>query len=422
MGITSALYSGVSGLNTNSQAMSVIGNNLANTNTVGFKGARTVFSDLLSASITGSGGRSQVGRGTSMSIVDNIYSQGTFETTESGLDVAIEGQGFFMLKQPGDNTAYYSRAGAFRFDENGYLVSPEGMRVQGQPYDTAGNLIPGDPTDIYVSTAGLIKGRATTAVTMNTNLDSGERLIDPANFDVADTSTYNYSSSTQVYDSLGNPHLLTTYFIKTDQNQWQWRWSADVNGTVQTGVGGELYFTPEGILTDTYGSTTPSAASITGAVPAVDWQNGTTPTDITMTFNTTQFNSASMVISQDQDGFSAGELTGININSDGAVVASYSNGEQIKVSNLVLARFTNPNGLESAGSNTYIATSESGSPRIGLPGPELGKVFTNSLEMSNVDMGSEFVRMITTQRGFQANSKIITTVDDMLSDLINLKR
>jgi len=411
----------VSGLNSNSQAMTVIGNNLANTNTVGFKGARTVFSNLLSASITGSGGKSQVGRGVGVSTVDNIYSQGTFETTESGLDVAVEGQGFFMLKQPGNNTVYYSRAGAFRFDENGYLVSPEGMRVQGQPYDSAGALIPGDPTDIFISNAGLLKGRATEAVVLNTNLDSGEKPITVA-FDPADTSTYNYSSSTQIYDSLGNPHLLTTYFIKTNDNQWDWRWSTDVNGTVMQGAGGSLDFTTDGLLTDTAGGTVPATGPITGAIGPIDWQNGTAPTNLTLTFNTTQFNSASMVISQDQDGYAAGDLTGISIDSNGAVVASYSNGEQVKVSNLVLARFSNPNGLESTGSNTFIATGESGTPRVGLPGPELGKVFTNSLEMSNVDMGSEFVRMITTQRGFQANSKIITTVDEMLTDLINLKR
>jgi len=412
MGITSALYSGVSGLNTNSQAMSVIGNNLANTNTVGFKGARTVFSDMLSSSISGSGGTSQVGRGVNMSTVDNIFSQGTFETTESGLDVAIEGQGFFILKQPGNNTTYYSRAGAFRFDDQGYLVNPEGMRVQGQQYDATGVLRPGDPTDIYVSNAGMIKGQTTTAVTQNLNLDASESVIAQA-FDPADANTYNYSSSTQIYDSLGNPHLLTTYFRKTDQNQWEWHWSADVNGTVQQGLGGTLDFTTEGIAANT-----PQG----GTIPAIDWQNGTTQTAVNLTFNTTQFSSASRILSQDQDGYAAGKLTNIGIDPDGAVVASYSNGQRVKISHLVLARFTNPNGLEAAGSNTFLATSESGAASTGLPGPELGKVFTNSLEMSNVDMGSEFVRMITVQRGFQANSKIITTVDEMLSDLINLKR
>jgi len=424
MGVTSALYSGVSGLNTNSQAMTVIGNNLANTNTVGFKGARTVFSDLLSSSISGSGGMSQVGRGVGMSVVDNIYSQGTFQSTESGLDLAIEGQGFFILKQPGNDTAYFSRAGAFRFDENGYLVSPEGMRVQGQAYNAAGVLVPGDPTDIRVSNIGLIKGEATTAVTLNTNLDSAEAIM-ASPFDVADPTTYNYSCSTQIFDSLGNPHLLTTYFCKTGDNQWDWHWSAQDNtGAIlqSTGAAGQLYFTPDGVLTDTAGGTAPAAGPIIGAIPAIDWQNGTAPTAIDLTFDTTQFYSNSTVISQNQNGYAAGQLTNIAINNEGAVVASYSNGQQVKVSQLMLARFTNPNGLESAGSNTFLATNNSGPARTGLPGPELGKIYTNSLEMSNVDMGAEFVRMITVQRGFQANSKIITTVDDMLNDLINLKR
>jgi flagellar hook protein FlgE len=156
MGISSALYSGVSGLNSNGQAMTVIGNNLANTNTVGFKGSRTVFADLLSSSINGSGGVSQVGRGVGMSTVDQIFSQGTFESTESGLDVAIEGEGFFVLKQPGDETAYYSRAGAFRFDQDGFLVNPEGLRVQGKQFNPDGTLAAGDATDIVIPGTGLV--------------------------------------------------------------------------------------------------------------------------------------------------------------------------------------------------------------------------------------------------------------------------
>ncbi|KAB2889483.1 MAG: flagellar hook protein FlgE [Desulfobulbaceae bacterium] len=427
MGISSALYSGVSGLNTNSQAMSVIGNNLANTNTVGFKGARTVFSDLLSSRINGSGGSSQVGRGVGMSKVDNIFSQGTFESTESNLDVAIEGEGFFMLKQPGDDTTYYSRAGAFRFNEDGYLINPEGLRVQGKGYDVNGDLIAGDPTDIRVVNTGLIAGQVTTEMTLTTNLDSSSNIIPAATpFLYTDTTSFNYSSSTQIFDTLGNPHLLTTYFRKQDpagggaDNTWDWYWTAeDANGAIlgQSASGaapaGTLTFTPDGVL---------AAIPTTGTTGLLDWGNGTTPTDLQITFDTTQFNSDSVVISQDQNGFGAGNLTGVNINEEGIVIASYSNGIQTKISSLVLAKFTNPNGLELAGSNLYAETTASGSPRTGLPGAELGKVFTNSLEQSNVDMGTEFVKMITAQRGFQANSKIITTVDELLGELINLKR
>lgn len=430
MGISSALYSGVSGLNTNSQAMSVIGNNLANTNTLGFKGARTVFADLLSGRINGSGGSSQVGRGVGMSKVDNIFSQGTFESTESGLDVAIEGEGFFLLKGPVDETVYYSRAGAFRFNDEGYLVNPEGLRVQGKGYDANGDLIAGDPTDIQVVNAGLIPGNVTTTMTLNTNLDASSAIIPAATqFNYADTTTFNYSSSTQVFDTLGNPHLLTTYFRKAPlpaTNTWNWYWTAENSatppailgqGTVGAAPAGTITFTPDGILDPL----NPPTGTVIPAA-SLNWANGTTATGLTITFDTTQFNSDSVVISQEQNGFGAGNLTGVDIDADGVVIASYSNGEQTKIASLVLGKFGNPNGLELSGSNLYKETSASGVPRTGLPGAELGKVFTNSLEQSNVDMGAEFVKMITVQRGFQANSKIITTVDELLGELINLKR
>ena len=428
MGISSALYSGVSGLNTNSQAMSVIGNNLANTNTLGFKSSRTVFSDLLSSQINGSGGLSQVGRGVGMSKVDNIFSQGTFESTESNLDVAIEGDGFFVLKEDGNDTRFYSRAGAFRFDEDGFLTNPEGYRVQGKLFNQDGTLKAGDATDIQVKSTGLIAGNVTTTLTLNTNLDATEPIKTMAAFDITDSDTFNYSSSVQVFDTLGNPHLLTTYFIKTANNTWNWAWSAKQDdGTVIQDVGSNpLTFTPDGILTnaalDPPQDTTAEIPTDTNGGTPLDWANGTTVTPITITFDTTQFNSRSVVISQDQNGYGAGNLSGVDIDQDGIVVASYSNGEQTKIAQIALAKFINPNGLSLAGSNLYTETSLSGPPRTGLPGPELGKVFTNSLEQSNVDMGAEFVKMITVQRGFQANSKIITTVDELLGELINLKR
>lgn len=424
MGISSALYSGVSGLNTNSQAMSVIGNNLANTNTVGFKGSRTVFADLLSSSINGSGGTSQVGRGVGMSKVDQIFSQGTFESTESGLDVAIEGEGFFILKEEGNATPFYSRAGAFRFNDEGFLINPEGYRVQGKEFDPITNLLlPGDATDIQVPGSGLIAGQATTEMDVTTNLDSSAAIIAAA-FDYTDSDTFSFSSSTQVFDSLGNDHLLTTYFTKTAANTWRVDWSYEneaIPPVVTTGAfAAPLVFTVDGILTN--------AAAIpptetTATTPALNWANGSNATEtVEITFDCTQFNSQSVVISQNQNGFGAGNLTGVAIDPDGIVIASYSNGEQTKVAQLVLGKFVNPNGLSLVGSNLYNETTSSGTARTGLPGPELGKVFTNSLEQSNVDMGAEFVRMITVQRGFQANSKIITTVDELLGELINLKR
>ena len=419
MGISSALYSGVSGLKTNSHAMSVIGNNLAHTNTVGFKGARTVFSDLLSASVNGSGGSSQIGRGVNLSKVDNVFSQGTFESTESGLDVAIEGDSFFMLKEPGDNTMYYSRAGAFRFDQEGFLVNPEGFQVQGQPYDIATNtLTPGEPQAIQVTDTGLIPANMTTTLELNNNLDAADPLPITVPFDHTDPTSYNYSMSTQIFDSLGNPHLLTSYFEKNAgaANTWDWHWSAeDINGVNIGGPGGtQIVFDENGIMDPPIGPQN---------IGPINWGNGSDAAQaIDLNFDTTQFHSASVVISQDQNGFGAGDLTSVDINEEGVVVASYSNGEQVNIAQIALSKFQNPGGLQLQGSNMFRATAAAGPPRTGLPGAELGKIFTNALEQSNVDMGNEFVRMITVQRGFQANSKIITTIDELLGELINLKR
>ena len=429
MGIQSAMYSGVSGLNTNSQSMSVIGNNLANANTVGFKGSRSVFSDLLSSSVSGSGGNSQVGRGVGLSSVDSIFSQGTFETTSSDTDVAIEGSGFFVLKEVGNNTSYYSRAGAFRFDDKGFLVNPEGLRVQGKEFDPVNNteLLPSDPVDIQVENVGLIPGSATTELTFTTNLDENSDVIagGAAGIDPADQATYNYSASSQIYDSLGESHLISVYWCLTNDlaNSWEAAYTIDSDPTSIATVPAmtpPLTFSNMGQLQDITGDGRPDPATVSIALPA--WSNGAAASTIDLSFNCTQYNSESIVIGQDQNGYGAGELTNVTINGEGTVVASYSNGRKINISQLVLAKFQNPGGLELAGSNRYIATKDVGTIRVGLPGPELGKIFTNSLEQSNVDMSQEFVKMITIQRGFQANSKIITTVDEMLGELINLKR
>ena len=422
MGITSALYSGVSGLNTNSQAMSVIGNNLANTNTLGFKGARTVFSDLLSSNVSGSGGTSQVGRGVGLSTVDNVFSQGTFESTSSDTDVAIEGAGFFVLKEPGADATYYSRAGAFRFDDEGFLVNPEGMRVQGKSFDAAGVLTNGDPSDIQVTNVGLIGARATDELTFTTNLDENAAQLGAGAIDPANAATFNYTVPGQVYDSLGEPHQLSVYWRLVDNatNTWAMAYTTDGDPATLANIG-NLTFDANGNLADANADGAPDPVTVALALP--DWGNGSTAGQaLDLVFDCTQYDSDSQVIGTSQNGFSAGELNNVAINSEGTIVATYSNGEKMNISQLVLARFQNPGGLQLRGSNHYEATAEAGTIRVGLPGPELGQVFTNALEQSNVDMGQEFVKMITTQRGFQANSKIITTVDEMLSELINLKR
>jgi flagellar hook protein FlgE len=413
MALSSALYSGISGMNTNGTAMSVIGNNIANTNTVGFKSSRTVFSDLLASSVNGSGGASQVGRGTGLSTVDNLFSQGTFETTESQTDLAIEGEGLFVVREEGSESLYYTRAGSFSFDGEGYLTNAEGYRVQGKPY-VNGVLSSAGATDIMVDINAGIPAQMTSTMTLSTNLDANAPIITAA-FDPTDTSTYNYSNSTNIYDSLGNTHLLTTYFTKSADNTWDWNVVDENNATVYSSAtaGNSLVFDTAGKQvsggTATLGPLTPGA--------------GTAPMTIAFALtNTTQFANDSQVISQTQNGYGAGNLTNISIDNEGNVLAKYSNGEEMAVSRIVLAKFSNFSGLRKEGASLFSATGESGPPRIGVPGSELGNIFTNALEQSTVDLAAEFVKMITTQRGFQANSKVITTTDEMLSELINLKR
>jgi len=534
MGISSALYSGISGLNTNGNAMSVIGNNIANTNTVGFKGARTVFSDILASTVSGSGGTSQVGRGTQLSTVDNIFSQGTFESTESTTDLAIEGEGFFVVGVPGSAEVRYTRAGAFRFDDDGYLVNPEGFRVQGKQFLADGTMSVAAPSEIRVDNTVQIPANATTALTLTTNLDANSTLPDadadgtPDAFSMAKPlGTSNYAASIQTFDTLGNTHLMTTYFSKTATNQWNWNTVvnrselkdfADLRNQIAATTGATsadvvtalqaiqtTYNSPGGVvdaansaLTAAQGLTPPdpdavnraqyaynlalelqgeinsavsAAQSVAGAVPAgsaksavdaavasaaaqpavmivgtgnisfdaaglldsgglgstylgaLEWSNGASDAgQVAINFKTTQFNSASVVIGQDQDGYGAGELVRVSIDEEGTVIGNYSNGESIKVARVALAKFSNPGGLESMGGNMFAETGGSGAPRIGTAGSSLGKIFTNALEQSNVDLAQEFVKMITTQRGFQANSRIITTTDEMLGELINLKR
>ncbi|RME36352.1 MAG: flagellar hook-basal body complex protein, partial [Deltaproteobacteria bacterium] len=212
MGIASSLYSGVSGLTTNSHAMSVIGNNIANSNTIGFKSSRAIFADLLSSSVSGSAGTSQIGRGSGLSVVDNIFSQGTFQNTELNSDLAIEGPGFFMVADPVTSELRFTRAGAFRFDADGYLINPEGFKVQGYMLDMNGNTV-GDLTDIKANTRSFSPANMTANITLNTNLNSNSPYVGP--FDINDpANTSNYAASIEVYDSLGQTHLLTTYFTK----------------------------------------------------------------------------------------------------------------------------------------------------------------------------------------------------------------
>ena len=273
-----------------------------------------------------------------------------------------------------------------------------------------------------MTNVGLIGARATDELTFTTNLDENAAQLGAGAIDPANRATYNYTAPGQVYDSLGEPHQLSVYWRLVDNatNTWSMAYTTDGDPATVTPIG-NLTFDENGNLPD--GDGDGAADPITVAMALPDWGNGSVAGQaLDLVFDCTQYDSDSLVIGTSQNGYAAGELDNVAINADGIVVATYSNGEKKNISQLVLARFQNPGGLQLRGSNHYEATADAGTIRVGLPGSELGQVFTNSLEQSNVDMGQEFIKMITTQRGFQANSKIITTVDEMLSELINLKR
>lgn len=423
MGLSSTLYTGISGLQSNAEAMSVTGNNISNSNTVGFKSSSTLFSDVLSASISSSSGNSQVGRGSQISTIQTSFSQGSFQSTASSTDLAIEGDGFFMVSESDSSEVLYTRNGSFSFDDNGYLVNAEGYRVQGKGFDQNGDLEGGDPSDIQVDVSSQIPAQQTSTLTLATNLDASSSLVGP--FDISDPdATSNYSTSTQIYDSLGNTHMATTYFTMTAAQTWEWHTTVDSSELDTTAAAlTDLTEIGSGTLTFDENGNLLTGGDATTTANAIIWNNGSDATQqINMTFDTTQFSSSSVVISQNQNGYASGEVVKVNIDNNGTVTASYSNGESIDIAMLTLATFTNSTGLSKEGGSLYASTASSGEPSVGTAGASQGYIYTSSLELSNVDLAQEFVDLITIQNGYSASSKVITTTDEMLQELINLKR
>ncbi len=419
MGISSTLYTAISGLQSNSQAMGVTGNNISNSNTTGFKSGSSIFSDVLASSISSASGDSEIGRGSQLATVQTNFSQGTFESTESSTDLAIEGDGFFIVSAPGNDLMLYTRNGSFSFDDEGYLTTADGFRVQGSLYAGNGQLNEGLLTDIKVDMLSQIPATQTENVTVINNLDSSSDILGA--FDITQpTDSSNYSTTSIIYDSLGTEHTATCFFTKNANQTWEWNIAVE-SDEITGGGANDFTVINSGVLSfDTNGNLLTGGSGISAAIT---WSNGSDPNQVvTYTFNTTQFDSDSTIISQNQDGYSAGEITSVDIGSDGTVSALYSNGESIDIAKVSLATFVNPNGLSSAGGSLYSATASSGNPSVGYPGGSQGSLVVQSLELSNVDLAAEFVDLITIQNGYNASSKVITTVDEMLQEVLNLKR
>lgn len=414
---------GLSGLSANSTYLSVIGNNLANINTVGYKSSAVSFADLVSQTVgSTSENPTQIGLGVVTGSISPVFSQGNIENSSEPTNVAIQGNGFFIVKDPNQGGQAYTRAGNFSFDANGALVSPDGWTVQGYTArnPTTGAIVTtGQPTDIVVPPGVLRAPVATTTITSNINLNSSA-TIDPANPE--------YTQSVQVYDTKGTPHVLTLVFNKQNATTWDVTVQApnlDVNGTAGAPVTlsgpTTLTFNAQGILTSpTTDITIPTQNWADGATtPAINW-------DIippTGSPTITSYDSPSAAPSITQNGSAAGQIDNISIDSSGQIIASFGAGQSVTVGQIAMANFNNPKGLQKLGSNRFGESQAAGVANIGVAGTGgRGTIVGNALESSNVDMAQEFTKMILAQRGYQANARSITTADEVLVETLNLKR
>ena len=405
---------GLSGLNAASQALDVVGNNIANANTVGFKSAAVHFSDVYAKSLSGSGA-SQVGIGSTISGVQQSFSQGNITATDNPLDISINGGGFFRMDLNGSIT--YARNGEFHLDNAGYIINDVGMRVTGYPADANGTISVANPVDLQLSSSQ-IQPRATSDplagnISAALNLDSTQGVPATTPFNIANPDTYNYSTALSVYDTLGVAHTMTMYFVRTAAGG-PWDVQATMDGATPQDLG-NLTFNTSGVLTTAMPVVLPSWALTTGA--ASPWSPG----NIDFT-GTTQYGSASSVNQLTQGGYTTGSLTGVNVGSDGVVQGSYSNGQSRALGQIVLASFTNPNGLQSLGNNQWALSSVSGPELVSAPGTgSRGVLQSSSIEESNVDLTAQLVDLITQQRNYQANAQTIKTQDQIMQTLVNLQ-
>lgn len=385
------------GLNAVNEQLDGISNNIANAGTVGYKSQSTQFSAMYA-------GTQAMGVSVSGS-AQSISTGGSMVSTGNALDLAINDGGFFVTCDSAGNIQY-TRAGSFETDKDGYIVNASGDYLQGYPVDDTGTLQTGTVTNIQIKT-GNIPAQATTSETFTANLDSSSAAIDTTTtpFDQNNSDTYNSSYTTTVYDSLGNEHSVSQYFIKTSDNQWEVCYTFD--GELQDTIV-PLSFSSTGELVS---PTTPP--SMTFATSGAD--------PITMTFDyssCTQYGSDFSVTANSADGYASATQNGVQVDGDGKVYATYSNGERMLQGQVVLATFPNENGLEAVSGTAWVQTGESGTPLIGAPGSgAFGTLSSGMLESSNVDITNELVDLMTAQRNYQANTKVISTstqLDDAL--------
>lgn len=406
-----AFSQGISGLAVAAANLDVIGNNIANSGTVGFKSAAATFQDVYAGS--------RVGLGASVASVTQNFTQGVTQSSSRPLDVAIlNGDGFYRLASP-SGEVMYSRNGQFTRDNAGYLVNAAGLQLTGYGVSATGTINGGTPAPIQIPNAAMAP-KATTSIDASFNLDSRLAVPTKTPFDPTDSETFNYSNALgPIYDSLGNPHELGAYFVKTGPNAW------DVFGTID-GAPISVAVPPVPMASYTFDGngnmTAPAGGSFN--VGPLAFGNGsvalTAAVDLT---GTTQFGNVNEIRKLGQDGYTSGTLTAFSINPDGTITGTYSNEKSNLLGQVVLSSFANPNGLEPMGENVWAETQASGAALTGVPGKgtKQGSLASGALEASNVDLTSELVNLIVAQRTYQANAQTVKTQDQIMQTLINIR-
>ncbi|HDM8436540.1 flagellar hook protein FlgE [Yersinia enterocolitica] len=390
------------GLSAVTEQLNSISNNIANSGTKGFKSSRTEFSSMYAQSQPLGVGVS----GTSQS----IQKEGSIDRTGNAMDLAISGSGFFVVKNSSGDDAY-TRAGMFTTDNNGVLVNTSGMKLQGYPADAAGNVQTGIIGDLKISTTGL-PAKATSKLDFVANLNAAATRPTVTTFAANNKNSYNFMSTSNAYDSLGRSHSVQQYFVK-DVAAGKWQVNYAIDGTTLTAPVHDLEFDTSGVLVGTTSTNT-----LTGSYTPVGADAFSIALDYT---GTTQFQSEFLPTRNKVDGYTSGTKNGERIESDGSVYATFSNGERMLQGKLVLANFANPNGLAAQNGTTWSVTGQSGAALLGAPGTGLlGGIETGALESSNVDLTAELVGLMTAQRNYQANTKIISTNDSMMNALFQV--
>ncbi|MEK1906943.1 MAG: flagellar hook protein FlgE [Pseudomonas sp.] len=430
---------GLSGLRAATSDLNVTGNNIANAGTAGFKQSRAEFADVYAASVLGSGSNPQ-GSGVLLSDVSQLFNQGNINYTQNALDLAINGNGFFVTSNNGEVS--YTRAGYFGTDRDGYMVNNFGYKLQGYAVDDAGNLQNGVVSDIQIQTASQ-SPRPTEEITQTFNLNSTNTVPTTTPFDPTDPTTYNSSTSTNIYDSQGNAHVYTQYFVKTAANTWNMNVLIDgrnpADPTSTAPYTANVGFTTAGQLDLTTLSSPDMTVNADGTITLTNWEpaasDGATPpvwadngadaaaAGVTLDLrSSTQFSSAFAVSSISQDGYTTGELSGLEIDDTGVIFARYTNGQSKVQGQIVLANFANVQGLTPVGKTAWVQSFQSGEPVVGTPrSGTLGALQAGALEDSNVELSDQLVNLIVAQRNYQANAKTIETESAITQTIINLR-